>query len=268
MFELIAKYNYDSWNRLVREDNYVFGKSYTYKYDQGGNIIQRTGCCFCEEEPSNEVCGTDTFQYAGSGWKDQLISYNGKTCTYDELGNLTQLGDKQLTWTKVRKLASFGNVTFTYDARGMRTGKSANGVTHSYIYEGDLLVKETFGNNTITYYQGTGGVIGFNYNGTDYFYRRNLQGDVVAIYTAQGTLVAKYVYDAWGNHKVYSGNNIPVTDTAHIGYINPIRYRGYYYDVETKLYYCQARYYSPELCRWISADAIEYLEPGSINGLN
>ena len=138
-----------------------------------------------------------------------------------------------------------------------------------YNYDSwNLLVKETFGNNTITYYQGTGGVIGFNYNGTDYFYRRNLQGDVVAIYTTQGTLVAKYVYDAWGNHKVYSGNNIPVTDTSHLGYINPIRYRGYYYDVETNLFLVSSRYYSPELCRWISPDDIDYLDPESVNGLN
>ena len=45
-------------------------------------------------------------------------------------------------------------------------------------------------------------------------------------------------------------------------------YKGYYYDVETQLYWVSSRYYSPELCRWISPDSIEYLDPQSINGLN
>ena len=141
-------------------------------------------------------------------------------------------------------------------------------MTHSYIYEVDLLLKETIGNNTITYYHGNGGIIGFNYLDTDFFYRKNLQGDVIAICTADGTVFAKYVYDAWGNHKVYDRNNIQVTIDSHIGYINPIRYRGYYYDVETKLYYCQTRYYSPELCRFIQPADVSSLNPQSINGLN
>ena len=50
--------------------------------------------------------------------------------------------------------------------------------------------------------------------------------------------------------------------------LNPFRYRGYYYDKETQLFYCNSRYYSSELCRWISPDSIEYLDPESISGLN
>ena len=42
----------------------------------------------------------------------------------------------------------------------------------------------------------------------------------------------------------------------------------YYYDVETNLFLVSSRYYSPELCRWISPDDIEYLDPESVNGLN
>ena len=76
-----------------------------------------------------------------------------------------------------------------------------------------------------------------------------------------GTVVATYNYDAWGNCVV-------TTDTNGIGEINPIRYRGYYWDAEFGLYYLQSRYYSPTLCRFISQDSIEYLDPESINGLN
>ena len=92
-----------------------------------------------------------------------------------------------------------------------------------------------------------------------------LQGDIVGIYNASGTKVVSYAYDAWGN----------CTESYPAGYSaasaamrNPFRYRGYYYDTETQLFYCNYRYYSPEFCRWISPDSIEYLDPESINGLN
>ena len=71
-----------------------------------------------------------------------------------------------------------------------------------------------------------------------------------------------------GQFKVFDGNGNEDNDATSIGNINPIRYRGYYYDVETQLFWVSSRYYSPELCRWISPDSIEYLDPESINGLN
>ena len=76
------------------------------------------------------------------------------------------------------------------------------------------------------------------------------------------------MYDAWGNHKVYGSNGVENTSTTFIGNINPFRYRSYYYDRESNLYYCNARYYNPELCRWMSLDSIEYLEEDRINGCN
>ena len=96
---------------------------------------------------------------------------------------------------------------------------------------------------------------------------KNNLGDVIELYY-NGNVEAKYAYDAWGNHVVLNPNGTTNTSTSFIGNINPIRYRGYYYDVETQLYWVSSRYYSPELCRWISPDSIEYLDPQSINGLN
>ena len=115
---------------------------------------------------------------------------------------------------------------------------------------------------------GSDGIIGFRYGNIDYYYRKNIQGDVTSIFTSSGAKVASYVYDAWGNHKIYDANGNEVTSTSHIGYINPIRYRGYYFDVETGLYYVSSRYYDPEIGRFINADTIEYLESESINGVN
>ena len=71
----------------------------------------------------------------------------------------------------------------------------------------------------------------------------------------RNTVVANYEYDAWGkvvSIKYANGNDINVSN--HIGVINPIRYRGYYYDSETGFYYLKSRYYDPAICRFISAD--------------
>ena len=81
------------------------------------------------------------------------------------------------------------------------------------------------------------------------------------IYDETGTLFAEYVYDAWGNHQIK-------TDVNGIGTVNPIRYRGYYYDTEMGLYYLRARYYDPETGRFISQDDVSYLAPAHLSGLN
>ena len=95
-----------------------------------------------------------------------------------------------------------------------------------------------------------------------YYYHRNLQGDVIAIYDANGEKQVEYAYDAWGNCETIC------RDTKALAETNPIRYRGYYYDIETRLYYLNARYYSPEWRRFISPDAAEYIDPETPNGLN
>ena len=96
-----------------------------------------------------------------------------------------------------------------------------------------------------------------------YYFQRNLQGDVVAIYDKNGALKAKYLYDAWGNCTISSE-----TTSYDVANANPIRYRGHYYDDDTGLYYCNARYYSPKWRRFISPDDTAYLDPESVNGLN
>ena len=78
-----------------------------------------------------------------------------------------------------------------------------------------------------------------------YYYLKNLQGDIVAIADSQGTIQARYTYDAWGNilSITDNGGNDVSANTKNIGNINPLRYRGYYYDSETGLYYLKSRFY-------------------------
>ncbi len=107
-------------------------------------------------------------------------------------------------------------------------------------------------------YDASGSVIGMEYNGAKYWYDKNLQGDIVGIRNASGTLVAQYVYDAWGKNLQITdkdGNDVS-GNPDHIANINPFRYRGYYYDVETGWYYLNARYYDPNVGRFLSPDTI------------
>ena len=80
--------------------------------------------------------------------------------------------------------------------------------------------------------------------------------------------MVQYVYDAWGNHAVLDANGADITDVDHIGSLNPFRYRGYFYDAETGLYFLKTRYYDPETGRFITIDDISYIDPETINGLN
>ena len=75
-------------------------------------------------------------------------------------------------------------------------------------------------------------------------------------------MILLYEYDAWGNCTITSGADDPIVVA------NPFRYRRYYYDTETGLYYCNARYYDPQTGRFISADSTDYLDPNHMNGMN
>ena len=83
-----------------------------------------------------------------------------------------------------------------------------------------------------------------------------------------GNTVVEYYYDAWGNHKVVDEKGDEIIDLDNIGNLNPFRYRGYYYDTETGLYFLQTRYYDPETGRFLNRDSVEYADPETINGLN
>ena len=88
--------------------------------------------------------------------------------------------------------------------------------------------------------------LAMKYNNTLYYYVLNAQGDVVRIVNSSRSTVASYTYDPWG--KI-------ISSSGTLADINPLRYRGYYYDSETGFYYLQSRYYDPEIGRFINADS-------------
>ena len=144
----------------------------------------------------------------------------------------------------------------------MRTQKKVGSTTYNYYYSDGLLVRQTWGSNYIDFlYDESGLPYSFIYNGTQYYYIKNLQNDVVAIANEDGDIVVEYEYDAWGYGYAYGSK------ASTIGEINPIRYRSYYYDTDTGFYYLQSRYYDPIIKRFINADG--YLNAnGDILGFN
>ncbi len=184
----------------------------------------------------------------------QAHKLNGQTITYDAVGNPINYMGNALTWTMGRQLASFGDISYTYNENGIRTSKTSNGVTTRFYFDGTNIIEQTDGTTTLYFfYDSVGEIIGFKYNGNNYLYVKNSMGDIVGIADAAGNLIASYTYDAWGKVTSVTGSN-----TA-IGELNPFRYRSYYYDSDIQLYYLQSRYYDPEIDRFINADDVSYI---------
>lgn len=150
--------------------------------------------------------------------------------------------------------------TYTYDSTGMRIKKTAGGVTTTYHVMNGVCYGETRsdGKNLQYVFDENGRVIGFRVQESGgsnrYYFVFNAQGDVVQLLHASGNVVANYTYDTWGRCTVTSGTGGTLSATD-IGNINPFRYRGYYYDTETGLYYLQSRYYDPVVGRFVNADS-------------
>ncbi len=256
-----ARYEYDKLNRLIREDNKPLNRTTVYTYDQNGNITERCEYAYTwktSEELSHLKCTHASYDYEG----DRLISYNGENCAYNNLGNPTEYRGKEVEWQYGTRLTKLGATTFAYDGLGRRIRK--NGLQFLYDSENNLIYQS----KGLEFIYDTTGVAGLKYNDSVYFYRKDAQGNIIAILDSNGTVVVKYNYDAWGRHNITDADGEPIMDAEHIGYLNPFRYRSYYYDVETRLYYLQTRYYDPEVGRFISQDDVDYAEPEVINGIN
>ena len=262
--EYETRYRYDELGRLVREDNPVLDKTVVYKYDAGGNILLKKEYKYSLEDRLYSPTIT-SYTYASKGNKDQLINFNGEKISYDVMGRPTTIGDHKLAWNKKGKLIGYDDIAYTYGLNGIRTSKTVDGVKTTYSLLNNKILAEKSDGKEIIYRYSSDKLIGFAFNGVEYIYERNIQGDVLRIYRKDSlSLVAEYHYDAYGNHEV-----INHTDEK-IGDVNPFRYRGYYFDVETGWYYLNARYYSSAMGRFISPDELSILDEtkSQINGLN
>lgn len=292
-------YEYDQFGQLIKENNEALDKTIVYQYNEDGNIVNVKEYAFCMcSAPKGEYTET-TYSYSSSR-PDIMTRFNGHNIHYDDLGCPEKYNGKLYTWEKGKLVGiktdtedqtgtQYEECSFIYNAYGQRISKSYKeeinaenddrsytcNIEYNYDYSGRLIREyqvrtPNVGDKTtreFIYLYDENGMIGmmFSVNGITpqtYYYHRNLQGDVIAIYDSDGNKQAEYAYDAFGNCEVlYSG-------IYDIGHKNPIRYRGYYYDQETSLYYLNAHYYNPEWRRFISPDDTGYLDPETPNGLN
>ena len=249
---LREKYTYDKKNQLTRHDSKTQNATFVYTYDSAGNIKSVKRYAFTTGALPSSALETRSYVY-DSSWGDLLTKYNGKTIGHDAIGNMTSYNGSTYTWQgrELRKITSGSNTySYKYNADGIRTSKTVNGTKTEFFLNGSQILAQKTGDTTMLFfYDSAGKRVGFANGDTLYYYLYNVQGDVIAIVrAATGQIVAKYSYDAWGKCTVTNASGYTV------GEKNPFRYRGYYYDTETGLYYLNSRYYSPEFGRFISAD--------------
>ena len=154
-------------------------------------------------------------------------------------------------------------MSYAYDVNGIRASKTVDGVKHTYVYDGTQLLAERYGTTRLEFMYNESGqphLVRYSTNSgssyVTYYYILNQQGDVMALMDTAGELAVKYTYDPWGRVlTVTNGSSTAITSATHIANVNPIRYRSYYYDTDTQLYYLQSRYYDPEVSRFLNADA-------------
>ncbi len=162
------------------------------------------------------------------------------------------------------KTATIGStsVSYKYNADGLRTYKKVGSTVHEYEYSGDKLFYEKRGDIKFYYRYDVNGnlmsITRLKANGDKFtlYAICNSRGDVEELRKEDGILYARYVYDTWGNTiKIIDASGTEITEPANLAKQNPFRYRGYYYDAESGLYYLQSRYYDPVTGRFVNGDS-------------
>ncbi len=286
---IYQKFAYDKLGQMQYVTDYgkdgTAQQRYKYYYDNAGNLTS-----WKIQDGTGSIIGVEhTYTYGDSNWKDLLTAFDGQSITYDGSGNpLSYYNGKRytMTWRNGRELNSVtvGGKTYSYeyDVNGLRTRKTNadGGYTEYYIVDGLTVAEQRFTSSgaeryTLRYlYDESSSPVGFGiqYPGEttwkNYYFAKNLQGDVIALYRwdglNNGVLVATYKYDPWGKPLgIYNASGSSISQTAsNVAAYNPFRYRGYRYDADTGFYYLQSRYYDPAICRFINADEYSDTDDG------
>ena len=234
------RYTYDEYNQLV---SYSYGGDLSnIYYDKDGNLTKYNDI---QVEYDAENLG-------------RIKKYNGNVCEYDFIGNPIKYNNHYLKWNG-RKLTSFDEYSYYYDKDGNRIKKINNDIEVDYYYDNNKLIYEQGNDYSIYYQYFNNEVIGIKYNGNQFYFVKNIQGDVVDILDGQGQSVVSYEYDPFGNVLNISGM---LANT--LGKNNPIRYRSYYFDNESSFYYVKTRCYDSSIGRFISPDDTIYLQGTSL----
>ena len=247
--------------KFGKEAALCLDKTIIYTRDAGGNVTQKKVYAL-STQANLEGQPEQTMVYAyADGWKDQMTAVDGQAVAYDTAGNMTAYKGRKYSWcgngilTDVIK-EDGTQIHYAVNAEGVRMEKKVNGVVAAtYFTDGSQILGEKNASGYQSYIYNSGGEIeAIYYKKSVYYYIKNGQQDIIGLSDASGQRVVDYSYDTWGN-LLKTGGSMAST----LGVDNPFRYRGYYYDTETGLYYLESRYYNPELGRMMSADSLSVL---------
>ena len=286
-YSTTRSYNYDLLNRITGIVDSLFG-NHSYTYDNRGFLTSETSLgttlTYTYDDNGNLTSihdsGTNitTNLTYDTTYKDRLVNFNGYSISYSSTSPGNPLyyynhgytfEGKQLTHVQIYDGGEYRDIYYLYNDEGLIIRKTIDytytddtepytEVTY-YYYEGDKLVIEDKGSLFLEYlYDSNGNLYGFISNNTLYYYIKDILNNIIGIVNSSGNLVVRYDYDAYGYDVRSYGSYI----------YNPFKYKGYYYDSDTEMYYCKSRFYNPLFRRWINNDDIENIDERNVGCVN
>ena len=243
-----VSYEYDNLGNIVKKNE--GGIEYTYKYLSNNrlkSVESNNKKINISYDESNPLYPSLIERSEGEKREEIKLSYEGRRLSIVEIGTKKYL--------------------YKYDSLGQRVIKEEGNNKERYQYQdGRIKQVEKEGEYSLIYSYSSNGIIQSvseisNKDIKTYFYLIDIIGNIVGLVDENGNIVVEYDYSSYGKVEVKK-------DTVGISKKDHIRYKGYIYDEETKLYYLISRYYDPEIGRFISPDSVEYIEPSGISGLN
>ena len=251
----------------------------SFTYDSIGNILSKEQVNIAKNPATGAETAIPSLTYTLScqynAAQPHAVSFDGnRTYTCDQNGNMTGYASadnrewRKLYWDDENRLTksedNAGTVEYAYDDAGIRTKKKSPlgetlYVNANYsVRNGEVYSKHIFAGNTrlatkMEKRKGTGAPTDLGL----YYYHGDHLGSSNAITNGSGNFHEHVEYfpygETWVEERVAGGENLP-----H-------KFTGKELDPETNLYYYGARYYDPQLSRWVSADPIldKYLPTGN-----
>ncbi len=249
-------YVYDSEERITSDDRNT-GTTYdqSWSYDALGNMIN--------------VTTNTTSQNRTNNSDNQLTVMGSQTLTYDNAGNLTSIsGGNSFVYDAWNHLVQVKNSSgtviksYSYDGLGRRALDCTSTFTGSHFYSlsnQDLYTSTSAGTETFYWTPGyIDGLFAREKAGTRVYATTDAQYNVTAIVNTSGTVLERFMYDAFGARTVLDSNFVSTTDSQSWN----VGYQGLMRDPTTGLWYNRARWYSDSMMRFINVD------PAQANGLN
>ena len=271
------EYSYDKKNQLLTATSPIRSlANETFTYDISGNLLKQTGQAVNSSYNENNQLtddGTYTYKYDTKGnMIERIQKDNNKTTRYEwDIEN--QL--IRVTTHETENAMPSETITYAYDGLGRRIEKNINGKIKRYIYDNEDILMEYDEENALQKYyvhgMGIDNPLAMLIDNKDtredlndlkaYYYHKDGMGSITSLTDKDGKEVEKYVYNAFGKMTIYDERDNKIEESQ---FDNPYSFTGREHDSETGLHYHRARYYNPQLARWLSEDSVEF-DSGDMN---